>query len=375
MKIVLGFLFLCILVVIHELGHFIAAKLSGVEVESFSVGFGPILLHKKIGKTDYRISLLPLGGYCGMKGEKDFQKSFDAHLDRIEAEPDSMYGAHPLKRILIAFAGPFANLVTAFLAFTVIAFAGYTYYSYSTKITLADEIYPDMHSAAREAGILSGDVITAVDNKPVNDFSELLTEIVSRPDEDVGISVNRDGEKLDFIVHTDFDKKSGAGKIGVVADKDSLEKRSRLPLPLHKAFAKGVSDTAQGIFLTVKGIATLFKGSDLKTSVSGPARVADMLGEAVKDSLSEKSAVGALGIAAYISISLFIMNLLPVPVLDGGLILFAFIEFVTRRKMSPKLLYYIQFAGIAFIALLFAAGLFSDITYFKGILQNGGTVK
>ena len=73
MKIVLGFLFLCILVVIHELGHFIAAKLSGVEVESFSVGFGPILLHKKIGKTDYRISLLPLGGYCGMKGEKDFQ--------------------------------------------------------------------------------------------------------------------------------------------------------------------------------------------------------------------------------------------------------------------------------------------------------------
>ena len=187
--------------------------------------------------------------------------------------------------------------------------------------------------------------------------------------------MNRNGEKLTFSVHTDFDKKRGAGKIGVVADKDSIEKRVQPPLALHKAIAKGASDTAKGIFLTVKGIATLFKGADLKNSVSGPARVADMLGEAVKDSFSEKSAVGALGIAAYISISLFIMNLLPVPVLDGGLILFSLIELTTRRKMSPKLLYYIQFAGIAFIALLFSAGLFSDITYFKGILHNGGTVK
>ena len=375
MKIVLGFLFLCILVIIHELGHFIAAKLSGVEVESFSVGFGPILLHKKIGKTDYRLSLLPFGGYCGMKGEKDFQKSFDANLDHIEADSDSMYGAHPIKRIFIAFAGPFANLVTAFIAFTVIALAGYTYYSYSTKITLADEVYPDVHSAAREAGIISGDVITAVNNKPVGDFSELLMEIVSRPDEDVSVSVNRNGENLNFTVHTDFDKKSGAGKIGVVADKDSFEKRVQPPLALHEAIVKGVSDTAQGIFLTIKGIATLFKGADLKNSVSGPARVADMLGGAIKDSFSQKSAAGALGIAAYISISLFIMNLLPVPILDGGLILFSLIELTTRRKMSPKLLYYIQFVGIAFIALLFCAGLFSDITYFKGLLHTGGTVK
>ena len=132
--------------------------------------------------------------------------------------------------------------------------------------------------------------------------------------------MNRNGENMNFTVHTVFVNKRGACKIGVVGANDSFEKRVQPPLALHKAIVKGMSDTAQGIFLTIKGIATLFKGADLKNSVSGPARVADMLGGAIKDSFSQKSAAGALGIAAYISISLFIMNLLPVPIVDGGLI-------------------------------------------------------
>ncbi len=375
MRILLGFLYLCILILIHEFGHFIAAKRAGVAVESFSIGFGPILLHKKIGATDYRLSLFPFGGYCGMKGEKDFQKSYEAKLDRIEAEADSLYGVHPLKRTAIAVAGPLANALSACVAFTIVALTGYSYYAYSTKITLADEAYPDVHSAARDAGLRSGDRITGVNKKAVGDFSELLIEIASRPDEDVTLTVERDGETMHFTVHTDFDKKSGSGKIGVVADTDSLEKRLRPPLPLLRALGKGIGDTGSAIFLTVKGIASLFKGADLKQSVSGPARVADMLGGAVTDSLADKSAAGMLTLVAYISISLFIMNLLPVPVLDGGLALFSLIEWIFRRKMNPKVLYYIQFAGVAFIAVLFMAGVFSDITYFKAIIQNKGIIK
>ena len=110
MNIVYGFLCLFFLILFHEFGHFLAAKKFGVKVESFSIGFGPVLLHKKYKGTDYRLSLIPLGGYCGMKGEKDFQKSLEAKLDHIEAEEDSLYGIHPVKRAVIAFAGPFFNL-------------------------------------------------------------------------------------------------------------------------------------------------------------------------------------------------------------------------------------------------------------------------
>ena len=113
MTILWGILCLGIIVFIHEAGHFIAARYCGVTVESFSIGMGPVIWHKKIGMTDYRLSLLPLGGYCGMKGEKAFQQAIDEKLSYIPAEADSFYGVHPLKRICIAFAGPFANLFFA----------------------------------------------------------------------------------------------------------------------------------------------------------------------------------------------------------------------------------------------------------------------
>ena len=111
MKWLYGLLCLFFLIIFHEFGHFIAAKLFGVKVESFSVGFGPVLLHKKIRGTDYRLSLIPLGGYCGLKGEKDFQNAIENGLSEIVGEPDSLYGIHPFKRALIGFFGPFFNFI------------------------------------------------------------------------------------------------------------------------------------------------------------------------------------------------------------------------------------------------------------------------
>ena len=105
MTIVLGILCLGLIVFVHELGHFIAARLCGVEVESFSIGMGPVLLHKTIGKTDYRLSLLPFGGYCGMKGEQAFREALEQNLPEIPKEPGGFYGVHPLKRAIIAFSG------------------------------------------------------------------------------------------------------------------------------------------------------------------------------------------------------------------------------------------------------------------------------
>lgn len=345
MRIIIGLVFLFFLIFFHELGHFIAAKIFGVKVEAFSIGFGPILFHRKKGDTDYRFSLIPVGGYCSMKGEKDFQKSLDAGLDHIEAEKDSMYGVHPFKRLLIAFAGPFFNLFFAFFALTCISLIGYTYYSYSNRIDVPDDKnHAKITSVAKEAGIQSGDTIIKIDGKRTEDFSDLIEQISTKPDQDIILTVLRDEKELEFKVHTEMDKKTGGGKIGIIARTESLEKKEKKPKWLLPAISEGFVETCKYSYLTVKGFLTLFKGVDLSETVSGPARIADMMGQAVKESFGDSLKTGivnTLSFMAIISISLGIMNLLPIPILDGGLILFAFIELVFRRKLSPKILYYI----------------------------------
>lgn len=369
MKIIIGLFCLFFIILFHELGHFFAAKLFGVKVESFSIGIGPWYIHKKIRGTDLRLSLIPLGGYCGLKGEKDFSKALEQNLPYIEGEKDSMYGVHPLKRALIAFAGPFFNILLAWISFSIIAITGYTYYSYSNQIRLADEVYPELQSAARKGGLISGDKIVEIDGKMVSNFSDIVESISVKPDEDITIIVERNGEKINFTVHTDFDKKTSSGKIGITAYSDEVEKYEAKTYSFFPALFQGVKETGKYIFLTFKGIASLFKGADLSESISGPARTADIMGQVLSSSFSEglKSGfVNLLNLLALISISLGIMNLLPVPILDGGLIIFALIEFFSRRRISPKILYYIQFVGLAFIAILFLIGLFGDVKYFLG---------
>lgn len=367
MKWILGLLCLILLILFHEWGHFLAAKLFGVKVEAFSVGFGPVLFHKTVKGTDYRFSLLPLGGYCAMKGEKDFSRALEENLPFIDAEKDSLYGIHPLKRALIGFAGPFFNFVFAFIGYTIIALVGYNYYTYSNKIVLADEIYPEVHSAAREYGLLSGDEITKINNKTITDFSDIISQISIFPDEDIIIEVLRDGEKLSFTVHTDMNKEDGTGKLGVSADPESLMEKQSEKYNLFTGIAKGFTETVSNIQLTFKSFKILFKGVKIENTVSGPARVTDILGSSIKEGFSygfKTGLISLLSLTGIISISLFIMNLLPVPVLDGGLILFALIECITRKKINPKVQYYTQFIGLAFILVLFSIGLFGDIKYF-----------
>ena len=370
MRIVFGLLCLCFLIFFHELGHFIAAKLFGVCVESFSIGFGPVLFHKKIKGTDYRISLIPLGGYCGLKGEKDFANAIELGLDKVEGEPDSMYGIHPLKRAIIAFAGPFFNVIFAVISFSLISLIGYTYNSYSSKINLATDVYPEMVSSAKEAGLLSGDIITKVNENAVLNFSDLLFEISTKPNQTVKITVDRNGQIFTFDVPVLADKDSGMGKIGVIADSSTLSEYEAKKFSFFPAIGNGIKETFESIELTIKGIFSLFKSADIKNSISGPASIVDIMGSAAKDGFSVNLRTGfanILNLMAFISISLFIMNLLPIPILDGGLILFAFFEIILRKKIHPKVMYYVQFVGIAFIMLFFILGVMGDISYFKNI--------
>lgn len=364
-----GLLCLIFLIIFHEFGHFLAAKLFGVKVESFSVGFGPVLLHKTIKGTDYRLSLLPLGGYCGMKGEKDFQSAIENNLKEIEAEPDSLYGVHPVKRALIGFAGPFFNFIFTVIAFSIIAAVGYKYYTYSNQIIVDPSLYEGSSTVAYDAGLKTGDKIIEINNKVIEDFSGIIETVSLIPDEDIEIIVDRNGEILNFNVHTELDKSTGAGKLGVIADSSNILEKEIKGLGFFSSIGAGFSQAFSAIGTTLKSLTLLFKGIDLDNAVSGPLRVTDMLGSTVKDGFEagfQQGLISVLSLMAIISISLFIMNLLPIPVLDGGMILIAFIEIIIRRKVHPKVQYYVQFIGLAFIIILFIIGLKGDIKFFLG---------
>ena len=370
-NILIGLIFLGFLVFIHELGHFLAAKACGVKVEAFSIGMGPVLLHKEWRGTDWRISLLPFGGYCAMKGEKDFEEAYNGNT---EIEKDSFYGVRPIFRAIIGFAGPFANFLFSVFAFFLIALVGYTYYSASNQIRLVTEEYPEMHSAAGEAGIKSGDKIIKINDKEISDFSELYTEVALHGDEDIFVLVERNGEQIEFTVHTDLNKSTGEGKIGVMRDQNSLEKKEAKQYSFFSAIERGFSETLNMIHLSLKGIAILVKGKvNVSESVRGPAGITSMLGETAKSGFSlgfRNGIVSVLNFMALICVSLFIMNLLPIPILDGFLVITSIIEAIFALKVSPKVRNIAQYAGIALIALIFILALSGDFHYFAGMKKN-----
>ena len=299
-----------------------------------------------------------------MKGEKDFQKAIDQKLTEISGEPDSLYGIHPFKRALIGFAGPFFNFIFAVLACSLINGIGYKYYTYSNKILINDQVTT---SVARDAGLLSGDKIIKINDKEITDFSDLIEEVSIRPDENIKIIVDRDGQLLTFTAHTEMDKSTGSGKLGVAADTSQVLEKESPRYGFFGSIGHGFIDVCKSVALTIKSIGILFKGVDMNNAVSGPARVTEMLGSTVKEGFAAGLKTGIVSLCSLmsiISISLFIMNLLPIPVLDGGLILIAFIEIIIRRKINPRVQYYVQFIGLAFIAFIFIIGIKGDIFYF-----------
>jgi len=436
-KILTGLIALGLVVIIHELGHFLAARLCGVVVETFSIGWGPVLLRKKIGKTEYRLSALPLGGYCGMKGEHAFTEALEKKLDSIPAEKGSFYGVHPFKRILIAFAGPLANLFFAVIVLSFVSAAGSNYESYSNKIVPASAYDGGTGSPVDEAGLIEGDRIISLNNKKMDNYSDIQQFIVTHPQEKIQVVYEREGKTFTTTLIPNLDLKTGSGKIGIypyvplvvgavkkgsaaeangikpgdrisaingksvshfiqfneylkdkpeqvniTIERNGLTVESRLlilysdkGLPesginwktetfiipgtgFMASIESGFVETWKTLALTVKSIGLLFRGVDLSQAVSGPVRITMMIGE-----IAQTSITGVAQLLSIICVSLFLMNLLPIPILDGGLILFSLLEIISHKPLKPKTMYYVQFIGIAFIGFMFIFALFGDIRY------------
>jgi regulator of sigma E protease len=470
----LGLIGLGIMVFVHELGHFVAAKANGVVVETFSLGWGPRLIGFKRGGTVYQISWLPIGGFCKMKGEitpgvaggstPGLSVSAGNAPERTQAVADAARGsfntAPPWRRIIISAAGPVFNLIFAGVILTLIWWAGFDVYSYENRIVLATDYKLDSSSQilpANAAGLKTGDRILAIDGSPVENYQGIQEKVSVSPNKKLVFSVAREDNgttrTYNVAVTPFLDKDSGAGHIGILPWVDpvvdsvaqgsaasiaGIRKGDRImrinekpvatiwdmlpevsaspgkvtidverlgveqvvpivfertsnpgtdfaekllgigfaPLKYHSqrlglagAFERGMAETWNYAALTVKGFSLLFQGINLRNAIAGPLKITYYIGSAAASGFQMGLRVGLVSsfqLLAFLSVVLFLMNLLPIPAMDGGQIIIFLVEIVRGKAVPTNLFWRIQIIGFSILIGLIAVVTLNDILSFPG---------
>jgi len=336
-----------VLIFFHEMGHFLVARLFGVGVEKFSLGFGPRLIGKKIGITDYIISAIPLGGYVKMIGEQP-----DSDLDPADI-PISFTHKNVWKRILIVAAGPFFNIILA-----VIIFFGIFQISglFILKPSIG-EVQED--TPAYRAGLKKDDIITSIDGVELSTWEEMAEIITASKGKPLAVSVRRKDTTLTVnitpelkIFQNIFNEDVERYVIGITASGDGFSK----DLNIFQSLSESIIQTYKITVMTIKGVAKLLQGAISPKTLGGPIMIAQMAGEQARE-----GATNLVFFIALISINLAILNFLPIPVLDGGHLLFFFIEAATGSPVSIRVREIAQQAGIFVLILLMIYVFYNDI--------------
>ena len=335
-----------VLIFAHELGHFLMAKRAGVGVLKFSLGFGPRIFGRKVGETEYLLSLIPLGGYVKLLGESPGEELTEEDHKR------SFLTQTVWKKIAIVAAGPLFNLLLALTIFTLVNMIGLPVMTAEIGMT-----HPD--SAAMESGIKSGDRITVIGGKEVtkwDEISEIVSESKGMP---LLITVQRDGAPREITVTPKamktrnlFGEEVESYKIGISPSSHTVIQR-RNPL---SAFGEGIRQTWMISKLTVISIVKMFQGVISPKTMGGPILIAQIAGAQVKEGI-----VPFLLFMALLSINLAILNLLPIPVLDGGHLLFFGIEALTGHEVNLRWREMAQQVGFALLILLMVFVFILDI--------------
>jgi len=335
-----------VLIFVHEVGHFLVAKWSGVSVLKFSLGFGPKLIGKKVGETEYLISLIPLGGYVKLLGE-----SQDEALSE-EEEKRSFTRQPVLKRMAIVAAGPLFNFLLAFLIFTVV---------YSIGIpTLATQIGGvQQGSAAHDAGVKEGDVLVAIDGKEISKWENLAEIVTKSKGKELKLTVKRAEEQHDIMLTPRlmktknlFGEEIESYKIGVTPSSQVTIERMN---PLDAVWAS-VKQTWFISKLTVMSIIKIVEGVISPKTLGGPILIAQIAGAQVKEGI-----IPFILFMALLSINLAVLNLLPIPILDGGHLFFYLIEIITGKELNIKWREMAQQIGFVLLVLLMVFVFIMDI--------------
>ena len=410
-----------ILIFVHELGHFLAARFFNVKVETFSIGFGPKIFKFNCCGTEFAVSLIPLGGYVKMAGEEP---------DKPPSSPDEFYAKPPWQRIVIALAGPLMNLIFAVVFFTASFYIGRYLPAYQVEAVKVGAV------ASESVPLKPGDTILKVNGKEVKNWKEFNQVVALNPNSQLKLTVKREGEVKEVTVKTGIDQKNGIGTLPLVpaikprigkvvegspAQKAGLkeqdvilkinsqeikswrqvvetigksngkevellvlrgtkkltikvkpefnEKLGRYTIgivpkfevvfvryPLKEAFKKGLEEFKNQSSLFFEFLYKLVTGQASIKSLGGPILIAEVAGKAAQAGISN-----FIYFMGFISLQLGYFNLLPLPVLDGGLILMFLIEILRRRPLSPSFREKFQQVGLALLALLMIVVFYNDI--------------
>ncbi len=337
-----------VLIFIHELGHFLTAKFVGVGVLKFSLGFGPRLIGKKVGETDYLLSLIPLGGYVKLLGESEEDISADAEVDLKRSFLRQSVG----KKMLIVAAGPLFNLLLAMLIFTFINIWG-------VPVLLPKIGSIQEGSAALKAGLQAADYIVAIDGRTISrwtDMADLISNSEGRP---LKLTIRRGDEVLDiavqptlFTVKNIFGEDEKAYKIGITPAPETKTERLN---PL-RASAEALRHTWMVSKLTLLSVIKIFEGVISPKTLGGPIMIAQLAGAQAKEGL-----IPFFLFMALLSINLAVLNLLPIPILDGGHLFFYLIEAVTGKEINIKWRERAQQVGFVLLILLMLFVIIMDL--------------
>lgn len=343
---------LSILVVVHEFGHFLMAKMAGIRVERFSIGFGPVIFGKKIAGTEFVFSLLPLGGFVKMAGENP------GEAEGKEWE----FNSKPLVwKFLVVFAGPLMNALLAVVLFTGIFATGQPMLTAKVGKIMDD-------TPAKAAGLAQGDKILAVNGVSVVYWEDLLKEVRKDTEEVARLTIERDGAMREVLVTpkrqevpTLFGKKKRISFIGIAPSAEVVY----IKHPFADAMILGTERVIEMTGMILYSLVLMFTGAmSFKDSVTGPIGIYFMSGQAAQMGFSY-----LLYFMGSLSVSLFVLNLLPIPVLDGGHVLFILIEKLKGSPLKETVKERMTQGGMTVLLALMAFVIFQDVQKFS-ILEN-----
>lgn len=336
-------------IAIHEFGHFIFALLLGLRVERFSIGFGPAIVKWHWGTVEYRISWIPLGGYVSIP-------DIDPEGTKvIEGEGENAKKTHipAWKEIVVAFAGPAMNLVLAVgLALLLAAVPQAKFGELPTEIAGFVAHQPSGRCPAKDAGMLEGDRVIAVGGHKVESWSAMQTEVQIADERPTVFTVMRGGEEVELTITPVRDEVTGACYIGALSIPN--ENKSSAWMPARNPL-KQLEWDACSIFRALKGLVTPKEMKATGKALGGPVMIAEGIYNSVRRDIWD-----GLGFLRFLNVNLAVLNLLPIPVLDGGLIMFALIALVFRRRVPEKVVNALSMCFMVLLMIAMAFLIFRD---------------
>jgi len=338
-------LVLSFLVFFHELGHFLAARYFGVTVNVFSIGFGKRIFAKKWMGTTWQFALIPLGGYVQMKGQDDSKPSL------VEDGDDWYNTKKPWQRIIILLAGPFANFILAAILYFAIAIMGASTWAPQVGTIVKD-------SPAFKAGIQAKDSIVRINNTDIKTWDD-IGKIIRASEGSLKFYIQRDGKLITKTINpyisdsqNMFKEKIKKRMIGI----SPSGKIIKLDLSIGQSLVYAYEKTIFASTMIFQGVQKLIQGIIPSSEIGGVITIGKVISDA-----SQSSIIALLSITALISVNLGVLNLLPIPALDGGHIMFNIYEMITKRKPSDQVFMFLTIAGWVVLGALMILGIYNDI--------------